>query len=367
MKKTFLLTAFFTILLFACRKDVPSTQPNTTEPQPNPTGPLNPTSPLNPNNTITPSVYIAGDSFDVSTQHLPYPVYWKNGKLVQLPHPGYSSCTGIAVGDSTVYVSNRGQFYGNNVTYWKNEIGINLDNPTIISPTATSTVLSDNNIYTAGSAYTSHYEKIAPIYWKNQDEAIKLPTHGFSNGYANSIAVAGNDIFIAGYTFNPSAGYNSACYWKNGVINFMHSTTIYESGEANSVFLSDTNIHIAGKIHSAIYAPSIDIAVYWKNGKATELTDRLTASVANSIFVQGNDVYIAGGIAGPDRFWRAAYWKNGVATILESKYSVANAITVFENDVYIAGNRGIDTALYWKNNKPVILGRGRANAIVVKK
>ena len=52
---------------------------------------------------------------------------------------------------------------------------------------------------------------------------------------------------------------------------------------------------------------------------------------------------------------------------LDSKYSVANAIAVYGNDVYVAGNRGVDLALYWKNGRPEILGRGRANAIVVRK
>lgn len=81
----------------------------------------------------------------------------------------------------------------------------------------------------------------------------------------------------------------------------------------------------------------------------------------------GNDVYIAGAITGSDRSLHATYWKNGVAMQLDSTYSVANAITVFENDVYVVGNRSVHTALYWKNGNPVILGRGRANAIVVRK
>jgi hypothetical protein len=34
--------------------------------------------------------------------------------------------------------------------------------------------------------------------------------------------------------------------------------------------------------------------------------------------------------------------------------------------VYVAGNRSVDSALYWKNGTPVVLGRGRAYAIAVK-
>jgi hypothetical protein len=351
--KSFLISTFIIILLFACQKDLPLPPPNPTEPQ---------------YNTITPSVYIAGHSYDSSTGFKSYPVYWKNGRQVNLPLPVASSGTGIAVSDTNVYVSNSGTSLGSNVTYWKNGIGINLTDPTIITPIATNIVLSGNDVYTVGGAYTSNYERFAAIYWKNQDKGIKLQTFsGHGNAYA--IAVAGNDVYVAGSASDPATapGYNSACYWKNEMPVFLYSSSSYVNGVAHSIFLSDTNIYVVGRIYSPLLAPALEIAVYWKNGKATELTDSLSASVANSVFVNGNDVYIAGGIAGSDRFWRAACWKNGVVTILDSMSSVAKAITVFENDVYIAGNRGRDTALYWKNNKPVILGRGRANAIVVKK
>jgi hypothetical protein len=123
---------------------------------------------------------------------------------------------------------------------------------------------------------------------------------------------------------------------------------------------------VVGEVY--VYSSSrVGWAVYWKNGVPMELTPYSQVSVANSVTVIGPDVYIAGGIAGPDGLLRATYWKNGVPTQLDATYSVANSIEVYQNDVYVAGNRSIDTALYWKNGAPIILGRGRANAIVVKK
>lgn len=352
------LLAALLVFFLACSKSSPEADTN----------PANPPTPAQPVNS--PSVYIAGDSFDVTSSRLPYPVYWKNGRQVRLPHPVPSSGTGIAVSDSAVFVSASGTYLGSNVTYWRNGNGVNLADPSIIYPTTTGITLSGNDIYAVGNAHINNFEKIVPVYWKNQDKAIKIATHSASNGRSTGIAVAGNDVYISGSTFNPATGYGytSACYWKNGLPVFLYSaTTIYANGIANAVTLSGTDVHVVGNISYTNYAPALTVATHWKNGKPTELTTSFISSVCNAVFVDGDDVYIAGGIIGPDRLPRATYWKNGVATQLDTKYSEATAISVYNNDVYVAGNRGVDTALYWKNNQPVMLGRGRANAIVVKK
>jgi hypothetical protein len=319
---------------------------------------------------ISPVVYIAGDSFDLSTRYLPYPVYWKNNKLNLLPDNGYSSGTGIAVSDKDVYVSSSGVYSGNNVTYWKNGVGIDLSDPTIIYPTATAITLSGNDVYVAGGAYINSFEKFVPVYWKNRDKAVKISTFSSDRGEARAIAVSGNDIYLAGSTYDQTLGYGSpACYWKNGTPLFLHSNTNSSSsnnGIAKSICVSGSDVYVVGDVYFVGSASDQGTATYWRNGTAVELTPN-QISTANSITVVGDDVYIAGAIMGPDRLPRATYWKNGVAVPLESTYSVANAIAVFENDIYVAGNRGVDTALYWKNGKPIILGRGRANSIVVKK
>lgn len=363
MCRALLLTAIVTAFLLACRKGTP--EPSATPPIPVDTVVSPPVDPV-----ISPSVYIAGDSFDLSTNFFPYPIYWKNGRQVHLPLPVPSSATGIAVTDSAVYVSNSGIYQGSNITYWRNGVGINLEDTTIIYPTATGITVSGNNVYTAGGAYINGFEKFVPIYWKNQDKAIKISTYDQSRSQSTAIAVSGNDVYLTGHTISMAAGYgrSSACYWKNGTPTFLYSpSTIYVDGIANAIALSDTDVHVVGNISYTNYAPTLIIATYWKNGKPTELTVPFVRSIANAVFVDGDDVYIAGGILGSDGMPRATYWKNGVAAQLDTKYSEARAITVYNNDVYVAGNRGSDTALYWKNSQPVILGRGRANAIVVRK
>ena len=83
-----------------------------------------------------------------------------------------------------------------------------------------------------------------------------------------------------------------------------------------------------------------------------------TVSDARAIVLKGNDVYICGFVGS-----NAAYWKNGIATVLpaSSPYSMANAIFVDGDDIYIAGTMGAgsysdpNVAIYWKNGMPNVL------------
>lgn len=357
MHKFFLLRVFSVALLFSCGKEVAQLAP----------APSNPASPVMP--LISPSVYVSGDSLEARAS-VPYPIYWKNGRMVHLLHPVPSSATGIAILDTHVYVTSSRSFLGSDVTYWKNSIGVNLVEPSLIYPTATGITVSGKDVYIVGTASINTFEKKIPFYWKNEEKAVKIPTVDFSSGESTGIAVSGNNIYISGKAWDPMAGYgrSSACYWKNNTPTFLHSpTTIYTDGIANAIAVSGTDVHVVGNITYANFAPPLVKATYWKNGQATELTTGFERSIANDIAVIGDDVYIAGGILGPNNLPRAAYWKNGVVTRIETTYSVANAITVYNNDVYIAGNRGSDVALYWKNSQPVILGKGRATDIVVVK
>jgi TolB-like protein len=74
-------------------------------------------------------------------------------------------------------------------------------------------------------------------------------------------------------------------------------------------------------------------------------------SNARSVFVSGDDVYVAGEVRN-----RATLWKNGVPQTLSRKRSVVRYLYVDENDVYVAGRDGHDYTL-WKNGVPQRLGR----------
>jgi hypothetical protein len=362
MIKTLTLLIITACLLPGCDKPAPSTAP---QPPGNPPPVITPV-------VISPSVYIAGDSIGLSVPQLPYPVYWKNGRQVHLPNTAYSSGSGIALSDSDVYVSGYGGYSGDTITYWKNGVGINLRDPTINNPAVRAIVVSGNDVYTLGIAYVNGYDKLVPVYWKNKDNAIKISTFSSSDGDAKDIAVNGNDIYIAGSAFDISAGYGSgspACFWKNGTPTFLDVATASfgSNGLARSIAVSGTDVHVAGEVYHPGGGLPIGWAVYWKNGVASELTASTQRSQANAVTLVNNDVYIAGAIFAADNQPRATYWKNGVPVSLDNRYSVANDISVYENDIYVVGRRGLDTAIYWKNGVPVILGKGSANAIIVRK
>ena len=97
------------------------------------------------------------------------------------------------------------------------------------------------------------------------------------------------------------------------------------------------NVYVAGSQWNG----TSYVATYWKNGTPVHLTDGSKSTLANSIFVSGSDVYVAGeeyyvtSLAGTV----AKFWKNGVLTNLpaDNQYNHANSIFVVGSDVYIAG------------------------------
>jgi hypothetical protein len=90
---------------------------------------------------------------------------------------------------------------------------------------------------------------------------------------------------------------------------------------------SDVDIYIAGYEGGW---PNKQIAIYWKNGVATALTDGTQNSIATDIAVIGNDVYISGYEGSYPNMQVAKYWKNGVAhNLTDGKNdAVAYAIVV---------------------------------------
>lgn len=94
-------------------------------------------------------------------------------------------------------------------------------------------------------------------------------------------------------------------------------------------------------------------AAFWKNGVMTILSGSKSPSSAFGIAVAGKDIYVIGDTS--DIFGRSStsvYWKNGQLNLFGQGRS-ANAIFASGTDVYMAGgafnSNGVPSAVYWKN------------------
>jgi hypothetical protein len=98
----------------------------------------------------------------------------------------------------------------------------------------------------------------------------------------------------------------------------------------------------------------------WKDGTEYSLAN---ASSTTSLFVSGNDVYVAGSSKG-ESFNRATLWKNGEQQQLDTVASDAVALYVSGNDVYVVGTIGQSEAqrpVLWKNGERQVLSEKRGN------
>ena len=152
-------------------------------------------------------------------------------------------------------------------------------------------------------------------------------------------------VMVSGYSGTPGTNH-VAKFWMDG-----HETALTNGSNdayANSIFVSGSKVYIAGTDAST---DSYGFPVYWQNNTEVKLPIKSSAGSANSVYVLGNDIYVAGIDSS-----KAVYWKNGTETFLDNtdSGSSASAVLVSGSDVYIAGTRGYN-AVYWKNGNLVCL------------
>ena len=101
----------------------------------------------------------------------------------------------------------------------------------------------------------------------------------------------------------------------------------------------------------------VDFNVPMKDGVVQDLTDGTGNAIATSVFVSGNDVYVAGyeWSVSQNRFFDRL-WKNGVVQNLEvaTGYSMAHSVFVSGSDVYMVGSQT------WKNGNMLYTNAGNS-------
>jgi hypothetical protein len=166
-------------------------------------------------------------------------------------------------------------------------------------------------------------------------------------------------LLAVGMIFFASA--NHALYWKNNIATILDSTSPVNnvtSGVpvANSIFVSGTDVYIAGQDHIGV--------CYWKNGVPTYLSTTL----CNSIFVYGSDLYVTDGqfIFG---FTATGYLKNGMQvqlpTVPVDSNGYIQSLHISGTDVYACGGEYINqngVVMYWENGAPSFLSSSSDNS-----
>lgn len=313
----------------------------------------------------TATVYIAG-------YHGYSAAYWKDGKLVALPDG--SRAHGMYVAGADVYVAGEGyNESGNPAFYWKNGSTNALTDGKRWG-VAHSIQVSGNDVHVCGYDYNiDEVSYVIGKYWRNGTEVNLVDTASDLAGIPYSMFISGDDVYLAGYIGHKFSARSAAVYWKNGMPVFLTDTS--KLSDAQSIFVKGNDVYVAGSQLTDITIDALKFAYYWKNGTPVALTNGSYQAGAYSVYVSGSDVYVAGYEKNASGFSFAKYWKNGVPVSLSdgTTYGYAYAICVVDGDVYVAGAEGDNThvwAKFWKNgvSQPLEVTEqfSSGNAIVVQ-
>lgn len=293
--------------------------------------------------TTPPTVYLAG-------YHGSSAAYWKDGKLFTLANGTYAHS--IYVVDKDVYVAGEeNSSAGLRAVYWKNGVPTYLTNGANAA-LANSIYVTGNDIYVAGYELNNNNANTPTAkYWKNGVPVSLTAGNSYNSGILSSICVIGSDVYATGFTSNAYLGHHIATYWKNGIA-FPLSDSNNTIASSQSIFVKGNDIYVAGMEKPGLGIAGVPVAKYWKNGTGVSLTSGVQFA-GNSIFAVGSDLYVAGyeydGITG---YSVAKYWKNGLPVSLTdgSKFGNAYSIFVAGSNVYVAGGEDdYFNARCWKN------------------
>lgn len=257
--------------------------------------------------------------------------YWRDGVYNNLPSDSANSgVQSLYVDRSSVLIGGWKRTSTSSAVIWQD------NNETVIDGSFGGTTLAasrDNNLFAVWNDLSE-----GRVFLKNGsvqpiiDTALNFGTSG--------IALFGNDMYISGassyhdWTSPDAETYQHAQCWKNGQLIFREK----ETSVAMSIFIHKNDIYMAGYLETNL------TPCYWKNGARVDLPGE--KAIARSIFVTDNHVYASGTIDN-----QAVYWKDGEAIFLttEGTYSMANSIFVKGGDVHVAGYEHGHPA-YWKND-----------------
>lgn len=234
-------------------------------------------------------------------------------------------------------------------TIWKNgEVYMELTDG-LFEAAVLSVYVANGNVYAAGGQFNNDFNGYVPKIWKNSEEAL---IGEVNPGIARSVFVDGNDFYVCGD--ERVDGNEEVLYWKNGERHILESfpSDINKNYSASSIYVKDGLIYTVGAIGNFV-ANAWTSDTDGSNITSTKLVENEELySRASSVFLEGNDVYIAGRY---DK--KAVIWKNGVLMEIPSsqvEISSASSVFIYDGDIYVAGGEG-ENAVLWVNYSQIFL------------
>ncbi|MEM7484899.1 MAG: IPT/TIG domain-containing protein [Bacteroidota bacterium] len=294
-------------------------------------------------------IYVAGT---ISLEGSSIATLWTNGVEEQLSEYPSVAHSVFVYGDD-VYVS--GFIKKNNTeaiaTVWKNgEVYMELTNG-LLGAIAFSVYVANGNVYAAGVGFNNDYTSYVPKIWKNGEEVF---IGNINLGIARSVFVDGDDFYVCGEEI--ADGEENVLYWKNGERYILESflLDVNKNYTASSIYVKDGIVHVVG-VSGYFVANSWTADTDGGNITSTILVeDEELYSSARSVFVDGDNVYIAG------RYGKkAVVWKNGIIMEMPSNpypnvISDAESVFLYKGDTYVAGGDGGNISL-WVNYSQILL------------
>ncbi len=203
-------------------------------------------------------------------------------------------------------------------------------------------VADNNDIYVAGNT-----GKI-PVVWKNGKILYEFPDQYSGSNTIRTMYLDGNDLYLGGYSLRKDDWFFTPIIWKNG-----KRLITYNGSEEQHLSISTLCVY-KGDVYAVCEDQRIlsTITSVWKNNQKLY---ELSCSIANTIYVSNNDVYVTGSTASGNVNPFIKIFKNGKELYHISNIGYASSFYL-NKDIFIAGydvkhNDKQPIAQIWKNDK----------------
>ena len=202
-------------------------------------------------------------------------------------------------------------------------------------------IIEGRKVYISGFYQDSTLDQMVACYWL---DGIRVD---LEYGAAEDITVQNGDVYVAGQWFDATGWNGEACYWINGIRYDLQGGENPDV-EVTGIAVDNGDVYVSGvRSDGSMFGTN---ACYWKNGNVNTVSRNSSfgnswGATAFGIFLDGNDVYLAGYNAIANKFDIGCKWKNG--NLHELSGSTANEQQTWLYDIAVANGVKITVGFYY--------------------